>query len=163
MRRVILITGVMWVALAALASASTASAAKITKVTFSGTSAAPVITVTGSGFGTRPAKDPEGSPAKASAGCRSQPLEGNRNDGSDYGPSGLGLGWGTSRGSGYNAGVDVPHKYLDCIGVEIRSYTSTKVVFSLGCQYVLYSPAKAHENFLVQVHGATKRGVISYS
>jgi hypothetical protein len=164
MRRAVLIAGVVLsAAFAPIASGSTASAVKITKVTFTGSSTAPVITVTGSGFGTRPTKDPNGSPAKASAGCRKQPLAGNGKDGSDYGPSGLGLGWGTARPSGYNAGAYVADEYLDCIGVEIRSYTSTKIVFSLGCQYALYSPAKAHEDFLIQVHGATKRGVISYS
>lgn len=163
MRRAILIGGVVLSALLApVAFASKASAAKITKVTFTGTAAAPVITVTGTGFGTRPAADPNTSPARASVGCRRQPLAGNKKDGSDYGPTGLGLGWGTSPPSGYNAGVNVPGHYLDCIGIEIRSYTPTKIVFTLGCQYALYSPAKAHENFLVQVQGTTKKGIISY-
>jgi hypothetical protein len=164
MRRVILIGGVFLAAvLAPIASASTVFGAKITKVTFTGTATAPVITVTGTGFGTKPAPDPNGSPARASAGCRKQPLAGNKKDGSDYGATGLGLGWGTSQPSGYAAGTDVAGKYLDCIGIEIRSYSPTKIVFTLGCQYALYGPAKAHQDFLVQVHGASKRGIISYS
>ena len=163
MRRAILIGAVVVsAALAPVASASTVSGAKITKATFTGTAAAPVVTVTGTGFGTRPAPDPNGSPARASVGCRRQPLAGNKKDGSDYGPTGLGLGWGKSAPSGYSAGTDVPGHYLDCIGVEIRSYSSTKIVFTLGCQYALYGAAKAHEDFLVQVHGTTKKGVISY-
>jgi len=149
-------------ALAPFASASARAGVTITKVSFTGTVAAPVITVTGTGFGTKPAEDPSGSPARATAGCRSQRLAGNKKDGFDYGPTGLSIGWGISPPSGYNAGADVAGRYLDCIGVEIESYTPTKVVFSLGCQYALYSPARAQEDFLVQVRGATKKGVISY-
>jgi len=163
MRRAILIGGVILTAiLAPAASAATMSGVRIAKVTFTGTATAPVVTVTGTGFGARPGADPKGSPASASVGCRRQPLVGNKKDGSDYGPTGLSLGWGKSPPSGYNAGANVAGRYLDCIGIQITSYTATKIVFSLGCQYALYGPAKAHENFLVQVHGTTKKGIISY-
>ena len=144
------------------ASAATTAGAKITNVTFTGTATAPVVTVTGTGFGARPGADPKGSPALASVGCRRQPLAGNKKDGFDYGPTGLSLGWGKSPPSGYNAGANVAGRYLDCIGIQISSYTATKIVFSLGCQYALYGPAKEHQDFLIQVRGTTKKGIISY-
>ena len=127
-----------------VAHASTGAAGVIKKVVFTGTSTAPVITITGSGFGTKPTPDPQISPAKAGAkyhsACKAQPLQGNGKDGRDYGPTALGLGWGASAPSGYNAGVYVPGSYLDCIGFVVKSYTSTKVVLHLGCQYAALRP-----------------------
>jgi hypothetical protein len=140
-------------------------AAVIKKVVFTGTAKAPVITITGSGFGTKPTPNPKISPAKAGAkyhsACDTQPLQGNGKDGSDYGPKALGVGWGPQAPSGYSAGVYVPGSYLDCIGLVVGSYTATKVVLHLGCQYVLYSPITAGDRYLIEVAGTTTSGTVA--
>jgi len=143
------------------------AAAVIKTVAFTGKSNAPVITITGSGFAKKPSPDPKISPAKAGAkyhsACDTQPLQGNGKDGSDYGPTALGVGWGTSVPTGYSAGVYVPGSYLDCIGLVVKSYTATKVVLQLGCQYALYTPIKAGDDYLMQIAGVTRTGKVSFS
>jgi hypothetical protein len=135
-------------------------------VVFSGTQSAPVILITGSGFGTKPTHDPKVSPARAGikyhSACDTQPLQGNHKDGFDYGPTALGVGWGSSAPTGYSAGVYVSGSYLDCIGVVVRSYMPDKVVLRLGCQYALYPQIIAGDRYLIQVAGATKSGIVAY-
>jgi hypothetical protein len=156
------------VPVAASAQGSPAPAAVvISKVVFTGTSTAPVITITGSGFGTKPAPNPKISPAKAGAKfhstCNTQPLQGNGNDGHDFGPTALGVGWGTSGPDQSSAGVYVPGSYLDCVGLIVVRYTTTKVVLHLGCQYALYTPIAAGDDYQVQVAGVTRTGIVAYS
>jgi hypothetical protein len=147
-------------------ASATSAAPMIKKVVFTGSSTTPVITVTGSGFAAKPAADPNISPAKAGdkydSECNTQPLQGNGKDGRDYGPTALGVGWGASVPTGYSAGVYVSGSYLDCIGLVVTSYTATKVVLHLGCQYALYTPLTAGDHYLVQVAGVTKSGTVAY-
>jgi hypothetical protein len=90
----------------------------------------PTITVTGSGFGKAPTK-----------GISPNTLEncGTGNTGLDYGSSAIwandaskedGL-YGTTRWGGY-----VTKKWGDCSGVNIVSWSSSKVVFTIGSRYV---------------------------
>lgn len=150
------------------AQAATAPGAAVIKnVVFTGSSTAPIITISGSGFGSKPNPDPNISPATAGAkyhsACNTQPLEGNGKDGRDYGATALGVGWGTSVPSGYSAGVYVPGSYLDCIGLVVTSYTSTKVVLHPGCQYALYGRITAGDDYLIQVAGVTRSGKVAYT
>jgi hypothetical protein len=89
----------------------------------------PTITVTGSGFGVAPTK-----------GVSPNKLEncGTGNTGTDYGPSAIwannastqdGL-YGTTRWGGY-----VTKKWGDCSGVNIVSWDTTQVVFTVGSRY----------------------------
>ena len=91
--------------------------------------AVPTITVTGSGFGEAPKK-----------GISPNKLEncGTGNTGTDYGPSAVwannastedGL-YGTTRWGGY-----VTKKWGDCSGVNIVSWISSRVVFTVGSRY----------------------------
>jgi hypothetical protein len=150
-----------------LAQASTAATASITRVTFSGSATSPVITVTGKALGAKPKPDPNLSPAKAGkkydSACDKQPLQGNGKDGFDFGATALGVGWGTTAPTGYSAGAYVAGEYLDCIGLVITSYSPTKIVLHLGCQYALYSQLAAGDRFLVQVDGVTKSGTVTYT
>ena len=145
--------------------ATQSGVAVISRVAFGGTAASPTITITGSKFGTRPKANPKISPAKAGAkyhsACYRQTLQGNGNDGSDYGQKALGIGWGTSTPSGYSAGVYVSGSYLDCIGLILQSYTPTRIVLHLGCQYPLYSQIVNGDRFVVQVRGVTKSGTVA--
>jgi hypothetical protein len=151
-----------------LAHAGTPTAGpSITRVSFSGTATSPVITITGKALGAKPKPDPNLSPAKAGkkygAACNKQPLQGNGKDGFDFGATALGVGWGTTAPTGYSAGTYVAGEYLDCIGLVISSYSSTKIVLHPGCQYALYSQLAAGDKFLVQVKGVTKSGTVTYA
>ena len=94
---------------------------KITKVAFTGTVAKPTVTVTGSGFG---ASHP--SPTYPPGGCPNHGtgrLFGNNFDfHDDSGP------WTAGQGG-------VPAGQANCIGIIIRSWSSTKIVFTFGNDY----------------------------
>jgi hypothetical protein len=147
-------------------AAATPSTVHVNKVVFTGSAASPVITITGTGFGKRPPADPKISPAKAGkkyhSACYRQTLQGNGKDGSDFGPSALGIGWGSSPPTGYSAGVWVPNSYLDCVGLLVTKYSPTKVVMKPGCQYALYGRIASGDDFLIEVDGTTHSGVVAY-
>jgi hypothetical protein len=134
----VLIAGAIAAPLTAIAlpsaGAATISAVTINSVTITGTAAAPVITVTGSGFGARPRHDPASHP-NGQDGCPAfpaNPPQYIKNDGYDYGSSVLYL-WDTTaawRGGNYVAGSE-----LDCIGLRITTWTATKIVFRPGTAY----------------------------
>jgi hypothetical protein len=160
------IVTLVWSGLGGPAAGAAIPKVHITKVAFAGSSVAPVITITGSGFGNKPLADPRISPATAGgkyrSACYTQHVQGNGKDGNDFGPIALGVGWGSKPSKGYNAGVYVPGSYLDCIGIVIESYSSTKIVVQLGCQYVLYGRVAAGDYFLVEVGGHTSSGRVAY-
>lgn len=117
------------------AAADAISSVTIHSVTITGTAAAPVITIKGSGFGsTRPSADPASHP-NGQDRCPAFPASPPQyimNDGYDYGPGILYLedmtaGW---RAGNYIAGVE-----LDCIGLRITTWTATKIVFRPGTAY----------------------------
>jgi hypothetical protein len=137
----------------------------IGSVAFEGSATDPEIVVVGSGFGSVPGPDPAICPAKAGARydsrCDAQTLAGNKRDGNDYGATTLGLRW-TSSSRNFSAGIYVAGSYLDCIGVVIKSWSPTTVVFGLGCQYALYDPAASGGQYRLQLRGDTRSGTIRY-
>ena len=92
----------------------------ITSVSFSGTPAAPTITVSGSGFGTKAGL---GTPNPASSTQNCSPATGD----DDYGTN-LYL-----RDPHFVAGLGPPA--LAAVGVRISSYSPTRIVFTLGSCY----------------------------
>ena len=117
-------------------------AATITDVAFSGTPAAPVITVAGSGFGTLASLGTPSSP-----GCGPQ-------TGSDFGNK----LWIQDFGGIWTAGQG-----NDCIGLQISSYTDNQVIFSFGSDYSSYAPLSSGDSFSVSLLGAVFSATVSYS
>jgi hypothetical protein len=139
--------------------------ATIRSVAIRGSASAPRVVVVGSNFGSTPAPNPPICPAKTSAayhfGCDHQLFNSNKPDGFDYGPTTVGLGWGASL-SQFSAGEYSPGAYLDCIGVVIDSWSPTRVVFSLGSQYALYTPLKPGAKYVAEVRGSQIGGIVHY-
>jgi hypothetical protein len=113
----------------------------ITGVSFTGTSAAPTITVTGSGFGAGP---PIGTPETCQAG----------DTGDDYGSSGLWFS-DTTQG-GWTAG-----QAGDCIGLIVGSWSSSQVVFGFGNEYANYPSIQSGDQIGVGVQGGTFSGPLT--
>jgi hypothetical protein len=153
------------------ASVATAAAARpgsshVTSVSFHGSAHHPKIVIRGHGFGSKPKSNlpisPEQAGKKYNSDCSKQKVAGNGKDGRDYSKSRLGVGWAKTAPSGFTAGVYAPGSYLDCIGLKIVSYSSTRVVLRPGCQYALYPKLKVGDRFLVTVNGARARGTVRY-
>ena len=113
----------------------------ITAVTFTGTSADPTITVTGSGFGAGP---PIGSPQTCQSG----------DTGDDYGSSGLWFSDATQ--GGWTAGQDG-----DCIGLIVSAWSGSQVVFGFGNEYANYPAIQSGDQIEVDVQGATFSGPLT--
>jgi hypothetical protein len=134
-------------ALAAGWATAKAQAATITGVSVAGQVSAPVVTVRGSGFGTQPSADP--------AGCGAS--------GSDFAGTALSLENVTSHlwtpGGTWFAGLDG-----DCVGLTVRSYTPTKIVFGFGSDYgeVPGYLLEEGDRFTVTVNGAARTAVAHY-
>ncbi len=113
----------------------------VTGVAFTGTSADPTITVTGSGFGSSP---PIGTPETCQSG----------DTGDDYGSSGLWFSDATQ--GGWTAGQDG-----DCIGLIVSSWSSSQVVFGFGNEYANYPAIQSGDQIEVDVQGATFSGPLT--
>ena len=113
----------------------------ITGVTFTGTSADPTITVTGSGFGSSP---PIGSPETCQSG----------DTGDDYGSSGLWFSDATQ--GGWTAG-----QAGDCIGLIVSSWSGSQVVYGFGNEYANYPAIQSGDQVEVDVQGATYSGPLT--
>jgi hypothetical protein len=128
-----------------IAHAANASGPTIASVGFGGNAASPVVTISGSSFGSTVAS--LGSP-QAAGGCGGS--------GSDYGNnlslSDTAAGWTGGQGPG------------DCIGLLISSYSDTKIVFTLGSSYAsLGDNLTEGDTFSLTVLGATFSGTVVYS
>jgi hypothetical protein len=113
----------------------------ITGVSFTGTSAAPTITVTGSGFGSSP---PIGTPETCQSG----------DTGDDYGSSGLWFSDATQ--GGWTAG-----QAGDCIGLIVSSWSGSQVVYGFGNEYANYPAIQSGDQVEVDVQGATFSGPLT--
>jgi len=113
----------------------------ITGVSFTGTSADPTITVTGSGFGSSP---PIGTPETCQSG----------DTGDDYGSSGLWFSDATQ--GGWTAG-----QAGDCIGLIVSSWSGSQVVYGFGNEYANYPAIQSGDQVEVDVQGATFSGPLS--
>lgn len=142
-------------ALTILALATTAGyckAATITGVTFTGSSANPTITITGSGFGSAPASPAVPVSSFAGAGVT----------GFDYSDS---LYLNDFGSHGFQAGNSNNGGVPDYIGLTSLSYSDTSISFMLGSFYpdgTLFS-LSAGDPFLVDVAGTTFTGTVSYA
>ena len=117
------------------------SSPSISGVTLSGTPAAPTVTVTGSNFGSAPTT---GTPETCQAG----------DTGDDYSASGLifqdlNEGWGAGEPG-------------DCIGLLVTSWSTTKVVFTVGNEYANYGPIQAGDQIEVTILGASDTVTASF-
>ena len=123
--------------------------ASITSVVLSGTSAAPQVTVTGTGFSAAPPNPhPKTNPCAVTSG----------NNGFDYGQqfylldktSVWGAGLATKAGN-------------DCIGLVIVTWTTTQITFDLGTFYSEngYQLASG-DTYVMHVEGAHYGGKVSY-
>jgi hypothetical protein len=111
----------------------------ISGVKFTGSATHPVVTISGTGFGSAPSSVP--------AGCGAT--------GKDYTDDSLYL---QDLSTVWNAGMSG-----DCVGLNLISYTSTKIKFKLGSWYMAHTPALASgDNFQVGVGGVTTTGVVTY-
>jgi len=113
---------------------------KITGVTFTGSSAAPTVTITGTNLGT----EPVGSPA----GCGAT--------GQTFGNS-LWIDDLTGAWAGGQGG--------DCIGLVVTSYSPTQVVYGFGSFYATngLAPLNSGDSYSVTASGATHSGTVAYS
>jgi hypothetical protein len=113
---------------------------KITSVTFTGTAAAPTVTITGHNFGT----EPTGSPA----GCGAT--------GDNFGTSlwfdEITASWAAGEGG-------------DCIALLVNSYSPTRIVYQFGSFYDTngLAPANSGDQYQVTVMGNTFNGTVTYS
>jgi hypothetical protein len=130
----------------------------IAGVKFTGGSGAPVVTVTGRGFGSvTPSPDPASSPP-APAQCDNP----TGNDGYDYGVSGLYL---SDSSAGWQAGYAAPGdtNLANCIGVVVASWSPNRVVFSLGSAYGQEGRhLEAGDQYVLDVRGASTKGTVTY-
>ena len=115
----------------------------ISGVTFTGSSASPTITVTGTGLG-----------AKSYLGTPQTPCGGFDTTGSDYGnnlifsdPTGA---WGAGQS-------------CDALGLKIMSYSPTKIVFKFGNAYPGFGSVLAGDSYSVTVLGMTFSGTVAYT
>ncbi len=118
-----------------------ANPATVTDVEFSGSTAAPVITVSGSGFGTETDLGAAGAP-----GCGPY-------TGSDYADN----LWIQDSTDNWVAG-----RGTACVGLVISSYTDTQVVFSFGSDYSFYM-LRSGADFTLNLLGSLFSGTVSYS
>jgi serine/threonine protein kinase len=120
-------------------------APKFSAVQFTGTPTNPTVTITGSNFGTIPRANP------------STPLSCEPGDTSvDYGISGL---WFKDVTAGWTAG-----QIGDCIGLNVTSYTNTKIVYQFGAGYGHYDALVTHgDAFKLTVWGVSHTGTVAYS
>ena len=151
----------------ALSSSAIAAGPTIMSVTFTGSRAHPVITIVGSGFGARPTPDPGYHPLSHPL-CPVAPTKPLAQYGFDYGTR-LFLSdstqhpvWSAGR---YRPGIGE----LDCIGLLIKRYSPTKIVYQLGAAYphVATPPATwvlaPGDAYVLGVNGASFSGKVHYS
>jgi len=106
----------------ALVAGSTANAAVIKKVKLKApksTTKPPTVTVTGSGF----ESEPRGYPTKECG------------DGEVFGLKAEEHFWFNDISSGWNAGMGTSAEPGSCVGLIVKKWTSTKVVFTFGSEY----------------------------
>jgi hypothetical protein len=108
------------------ASQTAATQAFITGVSFSGPQSSPTVTVTGTGFGSKPAS----VPVSGLTNCPGATV------GSDYGPN-LALYDSTANpvwSAAYSVSTKAPTQG-SCIGAKVTTWTSTEIVFRFGNVY----------------------------
>jgi hypothetical protein len=113
----------------------------IHSVTFSGSADAQVVTLTGTGFGTRADLGPPATP------CSSPET------GEDYG----GLFYFTDETEKWTAGNDASPN-CDYVGLVISSYSNTTIAFGFGSNFSTYSKFRPKDAYAMHLLGATFSG-----
>lgn len=143
------------------AEASSRAPARITSVTFTGSPSNPVVTIVGSGLGTRPQPSPSYKPTPPHGNVAPYGCTTTGNVGYDYGTR---LWLADSAGSGWSAGRYRPGIHeLDCVGLLIVGYSPTKVVYRLGADYRAHGyRLNLGDHYEASVNGGVKRGTVRY-
>ncbi len=115
-----------------------------TTVQFTGEPTNPTVTITGFNFGTIPPANPS-SPLSCFPGDTSF----------DYGISGL---WFNDATQGWTAG-----QIGDCIGLQVSSYTNTKIVYRFGAGYGHYPPVTNGDAYTLTVWGISHKATVAYT
>ena len=157
-----LAVGAAALALASTGIAGAKTSAHITSVKTSGTSAAPEITVTGSGFGSRPARSPANFPTPTfKTGCPKVPVA---KAGHTYGDQLYFTDLNAKKGTykNWTAG-QYDNQFQDCIGIVIDHWSNTTVRFHFGATYGKFFPGNTYflsngDRFQVFVRHATLIG-----
>ena|SRR5690242_11241868 len=145
------------IAAGTLTASSSALAARahphVTGVTFSGSQAAPTITVTGTSFGKKPPK----SFSAATTSCGAY----GPGNGSWFGKSGL---WFQDDTHDWQAGAGTSTGG-NCIGIVVDSWSDTSVTLHFGVAYGSFDhwTADPGDNFVIDVEGYYWGGLVSYS
>jgi hypothetical protein len=138
---------------ALVAAGSSVAAAKpaITSVTLAGSQAKPVFIIRGKNFGRLPGV---GQLPSASSACRGEKAPGNQ-----------GVNFGNKLyfiddSNKFSAGLSGPYKtvsdVVDCVGVIVKSFSSSKVEYSLGSDYTKHPYSiKNGDSIMFVVSGAT--------
>jgi hypothetical protein len=102
----------------------------VSSVSITGTIAAPVFTVTGTGFGSTPPPPNPSTPPDGQQGCPTSP---------NSSPQGFLYGtdlYVVDNGpAGFDAGINSVTGEFDCVGLVIQSWSPTQVVFTMGNLY----------------------------
>jgi hypothetical protein len=150
--RATLAASVLVVMLTAVAAASASSGYPITSVVWTGSPAAPTVTIHGSGFGST-------APAGSSDSVTSCGTYGAAN-GDAYGNS----LWYLDTTNDWQAGFGTPPN-ANCIGITVVSWSKTQVVLQFGIAYGSFDhwTADAGDNFVIKLKKLYWGGVIAYS
>jgi hypothetical protein len=126
-----------------------AAGPKITKVSFAGDTAKPEVTITGHGFGSKPAAFSDNT---TSCGQYTK-------NGADFGPTNL---WFEDVGH-FVAGQGIPPNGA-CIGIRLNTWSSTKVVIRFGSAYDSFDHwfITAGDSFVLSLKGVQASGVVSF-
>jgi len=119
-----------------------------TSVKFTGSSAAPTVTITGSGFG-----------LQTWLGPASTPCGGTDTTGKDYDFPSMAffdstVGWSAGQG---------PVISCNYLGVHITSYSPTKVVFTFGSPYLDYGGLNPGDKYYLIFLGGEAIGTVAYT
>jgi hypothetical protein len=141
--------------------------AAIQSVTFRGNSTDPTVTIKGLNLDPKPPVAPAGAPQQ-SFGCAlaSEPRSLAR-FGYDYGNSFYLQDESTS--PTWSAGRYRPGSELDCVGMLVKRFTPSTIVFSLGSAYPTYPGVARHyrlrsgDRYSVVVNGVIFTGRVHYS
>lgn len=146
-----LVTGVLLLgALAVAGSSGAAAKPAITSVTLAGSQAKPLFVIRGKNLGRLPRV---GQLPSASSACRGEKAPGNQ--GVNYG-SKLYFVDDTNK---FSAGLSGPYQtvsdVVDCVGVIVKSFSSSKVEYTLGSDYTKHPySVKSGDSVTFVVNGA---------
>jgi hypothetical protein len=154
-----LVAGALLVGALVLAGSSGAAAKpSITSVALAGSQAKPLFIIRGKNFGRLPGS---GQAPSTSSACRADKAPGNQ---------GINFGnklYFVDLSNKFSAGLSGPYKgtadVVDCVGVIIKSFSSSKVEYALGSDYTKHPySVKSGDSITFAVSGATATVRVRY-